>query len=343
MKFKIALSILLIFSITNSFSQQIFGIDFSKDEFEIRYKLGNMGFQSVNNWQTAKGILFKKDALLSTKQTPILKDIYEYEFLIATIDDPSNIFIIYKEILDSIKSQFNLPDSLIQKNDYNFNANNIFSKLISNEIAYYAKWNKNEKRNYSIEFEVKTDANISLIIKDYSKNKTEEEEGLILDKRNREEEESRLKQQKELVSKLNKSGLGILEYSAFDVSEYTEGTGFRISVFNPTKKVIKYISISFSGYNSVNDKVINRMRTSYINSVRCVGPIKQYDDAEYEWDYIWFNDLVETIKLTSINVQYMDGSSKLITNIGNIIVAKKDRALLNNVLLDILDKPKSKN
>ena len=283
MKFKIFLSILLIFSFTNSFSQKMFGIDFSKDEFEIRYKLGNMGFQSVNSWQSAKGMLFKKDALLSTKQTPILKDIYEYEFLIVTIEDPSNVFIIYKEIIDSIKSQFNLPDSVIQKNDYNFNSNNIFSKLITNEIAYYAKWNKNEKRNYSIEIEVKTDANISLIIKDYSKNKTEEEEGLILDKRNREEEESRLKQQKELVSKLNMSGLGILEYSAFDVSEYTEGTGFRISVFNPTKKVIKYISISFIGYNAVNDKVINRMMTSYTNSVRCVGPIKQYDDAEYEY------------------------------------------------------------
>ena len=82
------------------------------------------------------------------------------------------------------------------------------------------------------------------------------------------------------------------------------------------------------------------MRTSYINSVRCVGPIKQYDDAEDEWDYVWFNDLVETIKLTSTNVQYMDGSSKLITNIENVIVPKKERALLNNVLLDILDKPK---
>ena len=32
-----------------------------------------------------------------------------------------------------------------------------------------------------IHLEVKTDANISLIIKDYSKNKTEEEEGLITD------------------------------------------------------------------------------------------------------------------------------------------------------------------
>jgi hypothetical protein len=39
-----------------------------------------------------------------------------------------------------------------------------------------------------------------------------------LDKRNREEEESRLKQKKELVSKLNKNGLGLLEYCIFKKS-----------------------------------------------------------------------------------------------------------------------------
>ena len=84
-------------------------------------------------------------------------------------------------------------------------------------------------------------------------------------------------------------------------------------------KTIKYINISFVGINTVNDKVLNKYGGSYINNVRCVGPIKQYEEAEFEWDYVWFTDIVETVKLVSIKVQYMDGTIKTITIVNSII------------------------
>lgn len=329
MKFKIFFFIVLLLSFTNLYSQKIFGNDFSKNESEIKIKLRDIGFYTDNNWQSAKGLVFGKNVIVRPTKTPVSNIAYGYDFLISTNDEPSDVFNIYNKILDSIKSQFNQPDLIIQKNNSDFNVNDIFFKLTSKEIEYYAKWNSTNKRNYTIEIEVKSDANIYLTIKDSTKYRTKEEEDAL-----------QTKIQKDFISKLSKEGLGILKFEPYDVSEYTEGTGFRINVFNPTKKIIKYISISFVGYNAVNDKVINRMGSSYINSVKCVGPIKQYEDSEYEWDYIWFNDLVETIKLTSVNVQYMDGSTKQIANIGSVIINKNEKDLLDSFLFSISKKIK---
>jgi len=109
-------------------------------------------------------------------------------------------------------------------------------------------------------------------------------------------------------------GLVILDWNVYDESEFTEGTSFRIKFFNPTKKIVKYITTSIVGYNPVGDRVYNSTIQSYTSKVKSVGPIKPDSSAEYEFDYVWFTDLVETAKITSIFVQYMDGTTKTIAN-----------------------------
>ena len=118
-------------------------------------------------------------------------------------------------------------------------------------------------------------------------------------------------------------GLSIIRSSVYDESEYTEGTGFSVDFLNPTKKTIKYITVNFVGYNAVDDKVISKGK--YVQSVKCVGPIGAEEPASYSFKYVWFTDLVEYSKITSITVQYMDGTTKVISNPKLIQWESRDR------------------
>jgi hypothetical protein len=132
-----------------------------------------------------------------------------------------------------------------------------------------------------------------------------------------------------LRDKLLKKGLAIYSRSIYDTSEYTQGTGFKVKVINTSKKTIKYISFTVVGYNSVKDTVRGRFgKTPYI-TVKGVGPINQWDGGEYNWEYMWFTDLVQTHKITQVKVQYFDGTIKVYGNVDEILLSGKDRYLLS--------------
>ncbi len=114
----------------------------------------------------------------------------------------------------------------------------------------------------------------------------------------------------------DKYGLSIISWGVYDQSEYTDGTGFRIKFYNPTKKTIKYITINLVGYNAVDDAVSSRGK--YTLSPKCVGPIEPDNAGSYDFEYLWFTDLVEYAKIKSIVVQYTNGTSKTIPNISTI-------------------------
>lgn len=109
-----------------------------------------------------------------------------------------------------------------------------------------------------------------------------------------------------------KYGLSIVNWKVYDESEYTDGTGIRFTFYNPTNSMIKYITITFTGYNAVDDPV-GRAVTK-----KCIGPINPDASASYKFEYTWFTDIVEYAKIRSIKVDYKNGTSKTITNIGAI-------------------------
>lgn len=114
-------------------------------------------------------------------------------------------------------------------------------------------------------------------------------------------------------------GLTILEWSYYDESEYTEGTSVKINIYNPTQKVIKYLWFTFIGFNPVGDKVVD-MRRGLNITMKGVGPIKPGESGTYEYSYVWFTDIVETARIASIKVQFMDGTFKTVTNPKDIIL-----------------------
>lgn len=313
-------SFILVLFYNYTFSQDIIGFNFSNVDSIINKEISNKGFVTNNYWKSSRGNLFGKEVYLYTKSTEIFKVKYEYQFVFNTVFDSEKIFVLYDSINNSIIKNFNTPDEIITENDTSGSVKNPFSKNISNNIKYITKWNKSTNRKFSICTQIKSDANIYLTIIDSSKYVSKLTEDSLLQSEIQKQEKKDADNKRALINKLQNSNIGIclINYEAFDVSEYTAGTGFRINVFNPTKKIVKYINVSFVGYNPVNDRVINKYGNSYINSVKCVGPIKPLESGEYEWEYIWFNDLVEKVKIISIVVEYMDGSKKVINDIKKV-------------------------
>jgi|GEM_PF-6755497 len=119
-----------------------------------------------------------------------------------------------------------------------------------------------------------------------------------------------------------KYGISVLAFSAFDEGEYANSTGFRLRVFNPTKKTIKYIRVELTGMNAVDDVVRDRF-AGPVKKVRGIGPIEPQGISEYTFDHLWFTNTVEWPKLVSLRVDYMDGSSKTIKNLRLVKVAQR--------------------
>ncbi len=108
-------------------------------------------------------------------------------------------------------------------------------------------------------------------------------------------------------------GLLIKHAIIVDESEYTNGTGFKIGVKNLSKKGIKYLWVSVKGLNRVNDAVGTK-------TVKIIGEIEPGGEGSAEFEYVWLTDIVDNFKLTSIKIQYMDGSFATILNADNLIV-----------------------
>lgn len=119
------------------------------------------------------------------------------------------------------------------------------------------------------------------------------------------------------VESYSKSGLAIKSWDLYDESEYTDGTSIRITFLNPTEQIIKYISITFQGYNAVDDPYGHPV------TKRCVGPIDPKEIASYNFEYVWFSDVVEYAKIRSITVTYKNGTTKTITNAKTIMLSDK--------------------
>ncbi len=117
-------------------------------------------------------------------------------------------------------------------------------------------------------------------------------------------------------TKGNINGVLFKKSNVYDQSEYTKGTGYKAVFMNTGSKTIKYIWFTVKGINPVGDLVSTQ-------TLKGVGPIKPNEEGIYEFDYVWFTDLVETTKLSTIKIQYMDGSIKTIQNGNDLIVGEK--------------------
>ena len=131
----------------------------------------------------------------------------------------------------------------------------------------------------------------------------------------------------DMLKAYSKYPVNVIRWSISDMGEYTEGTGASFEFYNPTKKTIKYIYVTVTGYNPVGDRVSS-------NSLKCVGPIEPDDGGSYSFDYVWFTDMVEEARITSLKVQYMDGTTRNVTKPMNVVWLNEDYELFERVNKD---------
>lgn len=130
------------------------------------------------------------------------------------------------------------------------------------------------------------------------------------------------KRQEELRSFINKNDFFILSYS-FPEGEYLKYPGFKISVYNPKQaKTIKYLWFTLTAYNAVDD--IEGTKT-----VKAIGPIEPFKNAEYSFETVFLSKVVDYCKISSIKIQYMDGSSALYNKSQIETILLKSKILLS--------------
>lgn len=193
-------------------------------------------------------------------------------------------------------------------------------EIVHNTKTYYIEKDKISIKNYTFEDINNLSAETATKFKDYTN---------IMSKLIYENDV------KEALNSLNShkaAGLSIYDWSYYDESEYTEGTSAKITVYNPTNKTIKYLWFSFVGFNAVGDKVIDRRSGTSAVLKKAIGPIAKGETGSYKFEYVWFTDIVETAKIASIKVQYMDGTLKIIQNPKSITLSTKHKNILDETI-----------
>jgi hypothetical protein len=116
---------------------------------------------------------------------------------------------------------------------------------------------------------------------------------------------------------VEKYGLGIINYNA--TADYSS-TGATFKIINPSKKTIKYIWFTVGGENPVGDLV--KTNVGYYKTLKGIGPVARLEVSGWSFDYVWLTDVVETLKLTTIKIQYMDGTFRTIKYNKNMYIGE---------------------
>lgn len=121
---------------------------------------------------------------------------------------------------------------------------------------------------------------------------------------------TRLKTMTEALKKIenfrNQKKIFILKQS-YSYSDYQFGLAFRF--YNCYNKVVKYIEIKAVAYNQVGDVQKDYFGES-TKSVRCIGPIEKGEEAEYEFNKMFWDeyDVIHHLTVVDVKITFMDGS-----------------------------------
>lgn len=107
-------------------------------------------------------------------------------------------------------------------------------------------------------------------------------------------------------------------------------TGLDFSFINKSSKTIKYIVLTTKGLNPVKDPISTE-------TVRGIGPIEPGELATYEFENVWWTDLVSSHRPISLVITYMDGSTRTL-NSKDIDACWLDEDVLD--MLEVLEEPK---
>ncbi|WP_185288015.1 hypothetical protein [Chryseobacterium lactis] len=118
---------------------------------------------------------------------------------------------------------------------------------------------------------------------------------------------SAVKEASDPIFTAKKYELGIISYYPTD---NISATGASFKILNLSKKTIKYIWFTVAGKNAVEDLV--KSDGSFYKTLRGIGPVEPHAGGSWSFDYVWLTDIIQTLKISTIKIQYMDGTFKTI-------------------------------
>lgn len=148
--------------------------------------------------------------------------------------------------------------------------------------------------------------------------KTIENELLLTEfvKLSSEQDKAIIKLRNEIISK---GGVFISQFDV-DQGEYDE-TSVTLGVINLSKKRVKYVSFVLQAINPVSDPI------GSLKTVRGVGFIETDDIGVFEFENIWYESTLESVKIIKMKIEFEDGTVKTITKVNEIILSNSDIAL----------------
>lgn len=125
--------------------------------------------------------------------------------------------------------------------------------------------------------------------------------------------------QQELLSKqqfdlMRDAGINIAisrKYTSFPNS--VGGVNVGIDVTNLSNKTIKYLRFNVSAYNAVGDKVRGEISRSSSANIYATGPFVANGFNSLSWSNVWYNNSIRCTEITSMIIEYMDGSKRTYT------------------------------
>jgi hypothetical protein len=86
------------------------------------------------------------------------------------------------------------------------------------------------------------------------------------------------------------------------------GVDVSLSLNNLSTATIKYVTIVFHAHNAVNDRVRCEIRRTSRLEGLITGPIAPAQSRISRWDCAWYNYSIDHVEISSIRIEYMDGS-----------------------------------
>jgi hypothetical protein len=138
--------------------------------------------------------------------------------------------------------------------------------------------------------------------------------------RNQSKQEEEFKRQQDSLIKVTLAEKQVsLKDSIQIIKSYTStpnsagGVDLHIVWRNKTKRVVKYANFRVSAINAVGDEVYSEL--THHGTAVVTGPIKpgSVDGHGTYWDCMWYNSTIKKCVITSVELEFFDGSTLEIT------------------------------
>lgn len=115
---------------------------------------------------------------------------------------------------------------------------------------------------------------------------------------------------KKFIKDYEKYGIVVSDWSWYYPNEYSSAVDVEVEILNLSKKKIKYVWFTLAAYNPVDDRLTSMGKSSV--TIRGIGPIEGQSVGEWSWDHVFWSEVIATMKITQVKVQYFDGTVKVL-------------------------------